>query len=293
MSNKTMEMTAGRLRATVAPHAGGSLASFDAGNHALMRKAPNPASTDPLTMACYPLLPFVGRVAYGHFRFEGREVELPPHPISTPHALHGIGWQRPWTIVSATPHEVTIALTHDGASEGWPWSFEARQTFTLDEKSLSHSLTLTNRATSNMPCGLGVHPFFPNRQGARMKGELPMIWESSSLGLPTNCIDVVATRNFSGGRRIAPLTLDHCFSGGRGPIDINWDDTDLGIRIHGREADHTVVYTPQAHEFFCVEPVTIVPNAFNRQEGANVTGLRVLAPNEAMSLNVRYEVTGV
>lgn len=292
MSDGTIEIAAGRLRATLAPHAGGSLAAFTADDHALMRQAPDFASTDPLTMACYPLLPFVGRVAYGHFRFEGREVDLAPHPISAPHALHGLGWQRRWTPDIATPHEATMTLAHDGATD-WPWAFDARQTFTLDDKGLNHSLTLTNRAGTNMPCGLGVHPFFPNRQGAKMKGELPIVWESSAIGLPTGPVEVQAVRNFSNGRRIAPMTLDHCFSGGRGPIDISWEDTSLGIRIHGREAGHTVVYTPQAHEFFCVEPVTIVPNAFNRQEGADVTGLRVLAPDEPMSLNVRYEVTGL
>ena len=292
MSDETTEMVAGPLRVTVAPHAGGSLASFHAGDHALMREAPDFGSTDPLTMACYPLLPFVGRVAYGHFRFEDRDITLPPHPISAPHALHGIGWQRKWDVMTASPREVTIKLEHDG-TEGWPWAFEARQTFALDEKGLNHHLTITNRAGTNMPAGLGVHPFFPNRQGAKMTGELPMIWESSAIGLPTSCLEVQPIRNFTNGRRIAPMTLDNCFSGGRGPIDIGWDNTHLGIRIHGREAGHTVVYTPQAYDFFCVEPVTIVPNAFNRQESADVTGLRVLKPGEATSLNVRYEVTGL
>ncbi len=154
-------------------------------------------------------------------------------------------------------------------------------------------MTLANRADTNMPAGLGVHPFFPNRQGATMTGELPMIWESSALGLPTNRVKVLPVHNFASGRPVAPLTLDNCFSGGRGPIDIGWEDTPLGIRIHGREAGHTVVYTPQSYDFFCVEPVTIVPDAFNRHEGPDVTGLHVLAPDEAMSLNVRYEVTGL
>lgn len=292
MSDGTIELKAGRLRALVAPHAGGSLAQFEASGGALMRAAPDRTSTDPLTMACYPLLPFVGRVAFGHFRFEGRDVTLPPHPISTPHALHGIGWQRQWSVVETSGHAATIALDHDGGT-GWPWRFSARQTFTLDETSLTQSLQLTNLDDTNMPAGLGVHPFFPNRQTARMTGELPLIWESSANGLPTNPVAVTAVRNFGHGRRVAPLTLDNCFSGGRGPVDIHWDDATLGIRIHGREAGHTVVYTPQSEEFFCVEPVTIVPNAFNRQEGPDVTGLKVLAPDETMSLTVRYEVLGL
>src|SRR3546814_9930982 len=91
-----LRLTCGSLEAHIAPRAGGSLARFNAGQQALMRPCADENSTDPLTMACYPLLPFIGRIALGHFRFENRDITLPPHPIAVPHALHGIGWQRPW-----------------------------------------------------------------------------------------------------------------------------------------------------------------------------------------------------
>src|SRR3546814_3346025 len=47
-----------------------------------------------------------------------------------------------------------------------------------------------------------------------------------------------AVRNFRQGRRIAPLTLDHCFSGGRSPLDIAWEDRPQGLRIHRGNANH-------------------------------------------------------
>lgn len=288
-----LSLAAGALTASVAPRAGGSLASFTANEQVMMRQAPDVRSTDPLTMACYPLLPFVGRVAYGHFTFEGREVRMAPHPISTPHALHGLGWQRAWEVADAKPAQVRLTLHHDGDQAGWPWSFDAEQMFTLDETSLTIRIAITNRAGAAMPAGVGLHPFFPDRLSARMKGELPMIWESGADGLPTNRAEVTAVRNFSKGLRIAPLTLDHCFSGGKGPLDIHWENKTYGLRIHGREAGHTVVYTPQQEEFFCVEPVTIVPNAMNRQEGADVTGLVALAPAATLALTCRFEVLGL
>ena len=288
-----LTLAAGPLTASVAPRAGGSLASFTAGGQMMMRQAPDAHSTDPLTMACYPLLPFVGRVAYGHFTFEGREVRLPPHPISTPHALHGIGWQRAWEVAETTTAQVRLTLTHRPDPAGWPWGFDAEQVFTLDETSLTIRIAITNCASAPMPCGVGLHPFFPDRLSARMTGDLPMVWESGADGLPTNRTEVTAVRNFTKTRRIAPLTLDHCFSGGKGPLDIRWDDKTYGLRIHGREAGHTVVYTPQAEEFFCVEPVTIVPNAMNRPEGPDVTGLVALAPEATLALTCRFEVLGL
>lgn len=289
-----LRLTCGSLEAHIAPRAGGSLARFNAGQQALMRPCADENSTDPLTMACYPLLPFIGRIALGHFRFENRDITLPPHPIAAPHALHGIGWQRPWRVEAASTSEARLALSHDNATDtGWPWSFEARQHVGLDENALTITLTIDNKSARNMPAGLGLHPFFESRQTAHLTGDLPHIWESTPDGLPTHRAEVNAVRNFTRGRRIAPLTLDHCFSGGGGPLHIHWEDRALGLRLHGREAGHTVIYTPQAHDFFCVEPVSHVPNAVNRQDPAEITGLHILRPGETMRLSCRFEVIGL
>jgi aldose 1-epimerase len=126
---------------------------------------------------------------------------------------------------------------------------------------------------------------------------LPFIWEATPEALPTNRSAVTAVRNFKGGRRIAPLTLDHCFSGGEGPLDIAWEDRALGLRLTGpdgkRAAAHTVIYTPQAHDFFCVEPVSHAPNAVNLPDSADITGLTILNPGARMTLACRFEVRGL
>ena len=43
----------------------------------------------------------------------------------------------------------------------WPWDYEARQQFALDERGLSLRLTCRNASDDPMPCGLGQHPYFP------------------------------------------------------------------------------------------------------------------------------------
>ena len=144
-----------------------------------------------------------------------------------------------------------------------------------------------------MPAGLGLHPFFEARLDARLTGDLPYIWETAPDTLPTNRKEVTAVRNFKQGRRIAPLTLDHCFSEGAGALDIEWEGRALSLRIHRGEAPHTVIYTPQEYDFFCVEPVTHIPNAVNRQEPKEVTGVKILAPGEKMQLTSKFEVRGL
>jgi aldose 1-epimerase len=292
LNTARLEIHSKHLEIELDPNAGGSIAGFRAGGRDLLRPAPNAATNDPLNMACYPLLPFVGRIGFGKFRFDTQDITLPPHPIAAPHALHGLGWQRSWSVIEVSTSSAKIALEHDGEAD-WPWRFSATQNYQLDDASLTVMMTITNRASRPMPAGLGLHPFFPNRQSARLTGELPYVWESSADGLPTNRVEVTAVRNFARGRRIAPMTLDHCFSGGKGPLDISWDDHPLTLRLHGRDADHTVIYTPQAFDFFCVEPVTHTPNAVNRPEPPEITGLRILQPTETLQLTCRFEVLGL
>jgi len=292
-STARIRLTCGKLSATVAPQVGGSLAAFDANGQAMMRRADEQAH-DPLAMACYPLLPFVGRIAFGHFHFGGRDIVLNSHPLTSPHALHGEGWQHPWCVIEESETHARLGFTHhENAGYGWPWNFEACETFTLDETSLTIALEIENTSGLPMPAGLGLHPFFEARLDARLTGDLPYIWETAPDTLPTNRKEVTAVRNFKQGRRIAPLTLDHCFSEGAGALDIEWEGRALSLRIHRGEAPHTVIYTPQEYDFFCVEPVTHIPNAVNRQEPKEVTGVKILAPGEKMQLTSKFEVRGL
>jgi hypothetical protein len=48
-----------------------------------------------------------------------------PSGEDSPHALHGIGWQREWTVQSAGPTKPCWRWRWSGAA--WPWRFSARQ----------------------------------------------------------------------------------------------------------------------------------------------------------------------
>ena len=89
-----LELSAGSLRAALAPHVGGSLASFSrvfgaARTHAgidWLRPA-SPQDLDrlnPLGMASFPLVPFCNRIRNGRASFGGREIRFPRRPRRTP-----------------------------------------------------------------------------------------------------------------------------------------------------------------------------------------------------------------
>lgn len=294
MRNDTfLTLRHGNLRAAVAPAAGGSLMVFLADGQEMMRRFDDARAdtNDPIAMACFPLVPFSNRIATGRFIFNGQTVTLTPDPIAAPHAIHGLGWRRPWTVEAASDREATLVLRHDGGE--WPWAFEARETFMLDDDALTIGLALRNRADEPMPAGLGLHPFFPGRARARLTADLPFVWETGSDPLPTRRVKVPAQWNFARGRAVAPLALDHCFSGAAGPLAIEWEGQPFALSIERTGSNHVVIYTPRDRDFFCVEPVNHVPDAVNRPESADVTGLRVLAPGEEMCLLCRFRVRPV
>ena len=68
-----------------------------------------------------------------------------------PHAIHGVVYDRPWSVVDAT----TIAIDLD---ERWPFRGRVEQRFELDEHGLAVTMTLT--ADEPMPAMLGWHPWF-------------------------------------------------------------------------------------------------------------------------------------
>lgn len=286
-----LTLRCGDLQAEIAPATGGSLASFTAGGRALMRPFDRDGAAsrdDPLAMACFPLVPFSNRIARGNFRFMEWTIVLPPDPIAPPHAIHGLGWRRPWEVVEADERKAILRLRHEGGA--WPWPFEATETFALDDEALTIALTLANNGATPMPAGLGLHPFFPRRTLASLEADLPFVWESGEDRIPLRRVPTPREWSFDPPRAVGPLALDHCLSGAEGPLVIRWNDSDVSLSIEREGAPHAMIYTPPHEDFFCVEPVSHVPDAFNRRESSDVTGMRCLMPGETIRLSCRFVV---
>ncbi|PKQ07249.1 MAG: aldose 1-epimerase [Alphaproteobacteria bacterium HGW-Alphaproteobacteria-11] len=287
----------GNLELALMPEAGGCIARFaaahDGGVQQMLRPLPAGFATpDPLDMACYPLVPFSGRITNGRFAFAGRAVQLPPDDICPPHAIHGRGWQSSWEVIDADSGAARLRYRHDGGNRRWtwPWSFEAEQHFALDEAGLTVTMRLINRAAEAMPAGLGLHPFFEAPTTARLTAHLPRVWESDADGIPTGIAATPEKWRFDEPRAMRDVEVDHCFSGGDGNFRIDWEDRPFALRIEAADAPHAIVFAPPGEDFFCAEPVSHAPDAVNRPEPESVTGLVALAPGETMQLTCRFAV---
>lgn len=278
-----LELRAGDLRLALRPDLGGAIAGLWCGDLPVLR------STEPAELAtsrlsgCFPLAPYSNRLGYRRFRWHGADYTTAPNFDDNPHSVHGVAWQRPWSVREASPAQAELSLAF-GGDEHWPFAFELVQRFVLRADALEVRLAFTNRAEVRQPAGLGWHPYFPKRSRSRLHIELTDRWDNDASGLP---VRRVAQPGIDGD--VAHLGFDNCFAGWRGPARIR--DEKLSLRLNS-SLPYLVVFTPDTKPYYCVEPVSHVSNAIHMSDPA-AHGLQDLAPGERLEAWMTIEIERV
>ena len=272
------ELAAADYRLTVAPERGGSILRFDWRGLPIMRPVCGPEITD---VGCFPLVPFSNRIANGRFRLDGRDVRLSPNfRGSHPHPLHGFGWQSAWQVIRQTGNAISMEHTYSGGA--WPWQYRAEQTFTLGADGLTMDLSIRNESPDPMPAGLGFHPYFRRDACTRYLGLHRGEWQNDGDCLPRQLDLNGEPLDWWHGRPVGTRSVDTVYTERVGPLEIFWPDRDLSLTVAcSDELAHTVVLSQPGQDFFCVEPVTNMTDAFNRG------GFHLLGSGETLRINVR------
>ena len=273
----------------VLPQIGGAVAGLRFRGLHVLRRTP-PGTVEPLASSGFPLVPFANRIAHGRFRFGATDVRLDRNAPEQAHPLHGQAWRHPWSVESRSSRE--IVLTYEHARGQWPWAYAARQVLTLDADGLRVQLELMNRADEPMPAGLGWHPYFHRTPRMRLRTKVAHVWLTDQACLPTR---LAPGNPFGDWHSAEPLPeerlIDHCYGGWSGRAELDWPEEALCVRL---SADGPLrwlhVFVPPAGDFLCLEPVSHMPDALNRPEPPEITGLRVLAPGETLAATVRLSV---
>lgn len=286
-----IELVAGASRLLVCPGTGGAIARFSWRGTDILRPAAQAEIAAGLVrrMACYPLVPYSNRIGGAQLRFAGQTQALRPNFAPEPHAIHGVGWQRPWAVQSQGEASLVLELHHVPDAD-WPYRFAARQTLSLGEGRLTAALALRNADTRAMPAGLGFHPYFPLTPEVLLETAWSGAWQTGADKLPTHWEPLAADADFRVARAVGDWTVNRCFTG--------WNRlARLRYRGHAVELsasaalDRLVCYVPDSHEFIALEPASHVNNAFALAAGGESgTGMRVLAPGEAMQASMTVAV---
>jgi aldose 1-epimerase len=284
-----LTLSQGDLALQLAPELGGTVCGFTYRGCHVLRPTLNGAH-DPLEAAAFALVPYANRIAKGSFQFGGRAVRIAANAPGETYPLHGQGWREPWDSRVLSDRQAVLSYMHD--PDGWPWSYAVEQAFTLNDRSLRIDLTLRNTCDAPMPAGLGWHPYFPRRPGARLRAGVRGAWLVDEEGIPTSHIADARLGDWSRGESIERNSaIDHCLTGWSGLAQIDLPAERLAVTIAASDAMRWLhVYIPSGRDFFCVEPVSHMPNAVNRAEPHATTGMTVLEPGASLAVWIEVGV---
>jgi len=279
----------GGMELDLAPEIGAAVTRFAFEGQDVLRPTPKGAFTVG-DASSFALVPYANRIENGVLHFQGREYSLPRTFKDHPHSMHGDGWLTAWRVTSLSRDQATLAYDHEAGD--WPWTYGVEQVFALADSGLNIRLTLRNRDTKPMPASLGFHPYFPRMTSTRLTASVAGMWKSDETELPAEHVTGSPLLDFARGAPLdkAPF-VNNCYTGWRPPARIDQPDSGLTISLEASpECTFFHIFIPVGQRFFAAEPVSVMPNAFNRPEPASITGARTLGPGESFSIEMRIAV---
>lgn len=293
-----IELTAGDSRLVLSPKLGGSIAGWTRRQTPLFREtAPEAlAGNNARLLACFPLIPFSNRIAWGRFSFGGESFQLDRNFGDHPHTVHGNAWQRAWTVANKAATQAELSLDHDPAHDPtggshWPYRYAARLLYALHPDALHVTIAVTNTDHRAQPVGLGLHPYQPRTPRTEIAFRAASVWHTGEDALPDARLPVAGHWSFDPGHAIGQPPIDNCYAAWDGRAVITRPEHAIRMTIAADDVfRHLVVYTPDAKPYFAVEPATNMTDAVNRMDTVPDHGLRVLQPGDTLTRQVHFTV---
>ena len=236
------------------------------------------------------LFPFPNRLAHGEYTFDGKTYRFPINDHDErPNSLHGFIRKEMFSLADKGINEkgswASLVYDYDGSLVYYPFPFRLTFKYTLSSEGLAIAVTTENTGETNMPAGLGWHPYFAlptGVDGASLK--LPACQEievddftmiPTGKKWPSTCFD--SPRNLDG------VKLDTCFE-----LNKKDESNSTFVKTEGfeveiwQDAQHQFiqVFTSVNRKTLAVEPMTCGIDAFNTGEG-----LKVLKAGESWTVS--------
>lgn len=284
---EVLTLTNGADRCDLIPAVGGSIAAWSVGGEAMMRSASSASlgAQDPFGMASFPLVPYSNRIDNGSFEWHGQRFRLARNFYPEPHAIHGVGFEKPWQVQTRAADSATLVLKHRPCA-AWPFAFEAQQRITLGAGALTLELSAVNLAAHAAPLAFGHHPYFP-REGAWLKFRAQNVWLVGDDGLPSLRVKPFGKFDYAYGTPVTRGDIDHCFTDWDGAAEVSWPDKLLALEIQASASLRCAVVCIRSDvDGFCFEPVPHLNDALNRSDRAHA--MPVIEPGKSFNACIRF-----
>ncbi len=244
------------------------------------------------------MFPTPNRTKNNRYRYKGVEYEA---------RMHGLFRNLPFMLVHNSEEEDTYNIT--GILK-WGPDYETFKTYPFEcmlkihigiqHKCIFYDYQLTNCGETTMPYGFGVHPFFENPNH-----DASIMTKAKTVLNAHQCLNTGETQAVKGTpydlfkfKSVDTLNLDTVYMPENKTDNlaevatIHWSDYQLSIHC-SKDFSHLLIYTPENHDKFCIEPQTCSIDAFNLfDEGyRKISGVEEVGKNETKSGTIQFIVS--
>ncbi len=277
----------------IIPEAGGGMGFLKYLGKDILRVSP-PDETEANNTALFPMLPFASFIKEGHFPYFGITRHMEKNSPFSKYPMHGDVWRSKLTIEKQTETSVLLNYEHDKKS-GFPFSYMAKVEYKINKNIFTIILTLQNNSALPMPYGMGLHPFFIKDEDTVLQFNADKIWfrgDDPILGHPYTA---PGNLNFKTGLLIPGNGANLSFGSWDSQAKIIYPNKNLSVEIQADNSfRHLILYTPKGKNFFCFEPVTNTPDAFNLASlGIFGTGIQSLGPKQTVTGKIELTMKGL
>ena len=141
-----------------------------------------------------------------------------------------------------------------------------------------------------MPAGLGIHTYFVRTPNSFVTAKTKKMWINDSEKMPLYQKTTPEIKWLSAGLNVNRNILDNLFTGWDHRVRISWPEWKVNLNISAIDPlDYLIINSPSSEDYFCVEPVSNITNAFNMMEkNKSCHGVKILNPGEVIKGKVFF-----
>ena len=235
------------------------------------------------------LFPHAGRVVNGKIEAKGGVFDSP---------AHGFARVLEHDFVDQTKDTIVLELcAGEETRASFPFEFRLVSTFTLENDTLHHTLTVENLDEEKLPFGIGYHPAFTVPfDDKHVATDYELRFSEMESPICLNCLPtgLVQKDHYYLGSNITSIPVDenlfaadsHCMTNLKSAaLGLYEKGTGRGVVCNIAEFPYTLIWSkPGMPKFICIEPCQSLPSpeggSINWEEKAAAA---ILAPGEAWS----------